>query len=902
MLQSFHSQASSIILYTESRLRAWLSAHLKNHLGPHWIDQIPPDMLERWNARSQEPIHPGQDPLFALAASDIPDCLQIAEYKSFAISRSLYAPLTQADFNAAINALYSLRNIVLHNRMPVTQLHVTQLLAVLEFLAQMSPEFFSDLLAGHSIPQAPAQVANNQDNLISNLPTMDYQADGGFVGRRQDLKTLTDLLTSNVHRVISIVGPGGTGKTALAHQVCTQLADSAKSPQAILWMSAKTEVLTSGIEELEPHPLATYASFVEACVAILYDAETTAAISLFDAEQLLNDALESLPGGILFCIDNLETIEDEQIRRFIIDLPPPHKCLITSRIGLGQVERRYELAELADQDAKVLLRTVARQRQLDAISQMSDEDISRFLQHSTKYPLAIKWVLGQLAAGRPMETVLAQLANPAGDLIQFCFRALYEEALTDTARHVLQLLSLCEHGLPAGTIAYSLDSDREPIEDALALLQRTSLVLHNAATGSGSALESVYSLGHLTRKFVRATADPLPEGLSQARVRLQGLRVFGNDDLELQSPSSQQERIAQRLIQEGRSHAFRGDFGKAESVLRKAIVQAPNYFFAHLNLGNVLFKAQWYEEASVSIQRALDIQPDNVRAMVLMGHVYRNQGRLEEAEELYMRAFRIDPENHLVLFAVGECHKAALRYDEADSFLRKALVAAVRDGNKYSRRNILNSLCQVLMDRSVLQVEFYQKMLWLDEAQKLVRILLESQEMPPDERVFVVWGHLLMARGRTIMTRKSEAELMCRAQEDVVQWLRRSVGVLDSFQDRLVGELVGVLAALTMYHDQVLLFGEVVVGCEAMLSAQGDPKLDAAVLVGRNISNLEVSKISRVKDGYGFLENDLFFHFSNVVNRIDLPTLRGGLAVRYVPGRDKRDRPIARALLVSLPD
>ena len=111
-------------------------------------------------------------------------------------------------------------------------------------------------------------------------------------------------------------------------------------------MSAKEEKLTAnGIERIEP----TFRTYEEVLDSIL---ETMGWLDNINdpietKEQCVAVILRANDRGILLVVDNLETITDDRVIEFIKDIPPPNKVLITSRLGLGEVERRWPIKEMS---------------------------------------------------------------------------------------------------------------------------------------------------------------------------------------------------------------------------------------------------------------------------------------------------------------------------------------------------------------------------------------------------------------------------------------------------------------------------------------------------------------------------------------------------------------------------
>jgi LuxR family glucitol operon transcriptional activator len=91
-----------------------------------------------------------------------------------------------------------------------------------------------DFAATLTIPE----TLDDTTRILHNLPQSEFD-DTGFVGRDRELNELKRALSGS-YPIVTVVGEGGLGKTALALKACYDLLDDAESGlDAIVWTTAK---------------------------------------------------------------------------------------------------------------------------------------------------------------------------------------------------------------------------------------------------------------------------------------------------------------------------------------------------------------------------------------------------------------------------------------------------------------------------------------------------------------------------------------------------------------------------------------------------------------------------------------------------------------------------------------
>lgn len=300
---------------------------------------------------------------------------------------------------------------------------------------------------GHPLPVAPAAPAPGPTGTASSghhLP----QPLTSFIGREQELEQIQTLMQAGTSRLISLIGPGGIGKSRLALQI-------ARLTQPHFTNGAYFVSLT-GLQEVSAIPVA----ILDAMRVNLVAGATS------PTDQLLTHLA---PQHLLLVIDNLEHLMDGvELLLAILQAAPRVTLLVTSREQLNcQAEDRFLLTGLTTPTQRALAhaaQTAAVRLFCDRAYRLTKEfkltaqncgDVVRICQLVEGMPLAIELVttwLGELdCAG--LAAALAQnlsiLATTQRDLParHRSMQAVFDyswQLLTAREQHTLSQLALCQ--------------------------------------------------------------------------------------------------------------------------------------------------------------------------------------------------------------------------------------------------------------------------------------------------------------------------------------------------------------------------------------------------------------------------------------------------------------------------
>ena len=142
------------------------------------------------------------------------------------------------------------------------------------------------------------------------------------------------------------------------------------------------------------------------------------------------------------------------------------------------------------------------------------------------------------------------------------------------------------------------------------------------------------------------------------------------------APSRADHLNASTFIEKGWSLLSLGDHGGAVASLERALELAPNDPQAMSMMGWALMLQEKYDEALLNFQRVLMKEPLNSLARINVGYICLKKRIFGEAIEHLSKAIRLDNDRKATLYAhyyLGLLYLEREMYDDAQTFLRKSI-------------------------------------------------------------------------------------------------------------------------------------------------------------------------------------------------------------------------------------
>lgn len=600
---------------------------------------------------------------------DFQEPLEIINSNSGYISEDLKRRINK--ITPLITTLTPIRNRVFHNR-PLQPDDFPNVQEISNKLRKDKDTWKSLRETLHGLSTDPyflfnyrAKVYRDIDEIKSySLPLPDFD-ETGFIGRERILKDLIQTC-NGPYPVITIVGEGGIGKTALCLKLAYDILDSNNNPfDTIIWVTCKSSLLTSSeIIRIERS--------IKDSLGLFSDVEYK--LSGQTTENPIVEILEYLKEfKILLILDNLETVLDDRIRNFLKKLEGQSKVIITTRIGVGAYEYPVKLEPLSSSESVQLLRSIAIARKVNSISNLKNENLLEYCKQMSFNAGFIKWFVSAVQYGKRPEKLLS---NPS-IFLDYCMSNVYEY-LTDSAKKLLSSMLYIRERLSVAELSMFDETDPVDVQKALQELLTTNFI-HFQSYPVESSFLSTYELTELSRAYL-LKHHPIPENLAKqyAKKRNQLIsleeQVQSGQSGDLYSAkniyvSSRTELIVAKYLRQAMNKIFQKKYDESEELINRAKEMAPDYFEVYRAGAFLKYYQGDLSEAGNLYEAAIDLKPKHAPLRLFYGgFLLRNNNPSKAFEEL-SKANEIDTESTKIKIELARANMYLKNFEKALTML-----------------------------------------------------------------------------------------------------------------------------------------------------------------------------------------------------------------------------------------
>ncbi len=522
---------------------------------------------------------------------------------------------------------------------------------------------------GYVLGIALPSPEEDPDNFRHNLPLPDFE-DTGFLGRVQQRADLLKLCFGP-YPVVSVVGDGGLGKTALALATAYDIVEHSQNPfDSVVWVTAKATRLT-------PNEIVNIEGAIRDSLGLIQDVATTLIGGPVD--DPLHEVLDYLTEfKLLLILDNLETVLDDRLRTFLSKMPSGSKVLITSRIGVGAYEYPLKLGPMDDVEAERLLVALSQIRGVDSLCRTPRATLGSYCRRMFNSPGFIKWFVSAVQTGARPERVLAN----ADVLLDFCVANVYSYLSRDSRLVLAAMLTLAgEHSL--AELSFLTELPARDLERILQELLTTNMVTMSAGA-KGSTPESCFRLSDLPREYLAKHHPVPPEQQKKVVVARRRLRAT-QERLKAQmrtnpyaaatiSIRTRSDLLVGRYLVEALDLHRRDIQDLANERIDEARRLAPDYFEVYRILGFVRATTGDVFGAREAYDAAVSLEPAHAPLRLFYaGFLLRSLDDLDGALSELEVAERLDPEAAPVQLELARCFLFARQFEAARTRLDRLL-------------------------------------------------------------------------------------------------------------------------------------------------------------------------------------------------------------------------------------
>jgi tetratricopeptide (TPR) repeat protein len=825
-----------------SALEQDLRSEIETSLGEEELTEIlSADEIEKAIDRRPRGVQIPDNPHLStlIPYLDFGDSIKILNRNKSKLPKELQEALRR--INPRLDRTTQIRNRVAHSR-PMEIDDLSNILEVTSELQSMSANYWHHTTETvNRLKIDPSYVLGLTITLptdrprgpMHNLPVADFD-ETGFFGRREQLAQIKRRL--NNYPVVSVIGDGGIGKTSVALKIAYELLDDGKQNfDAIVWVTAKTTTITG-------HEFRRINDAIEDSLGLFNSAaEVLGPGATGDPVREIQEYLENF--RVLLILDNLETVLDNRLREFLLDVPAGSKVLLTSRISAG-VENTVHLGPLNPEDSERLLRTLARIRDISVLKTADSAAMAVYSEKMQGRPAYIKWFVSGVQSGRRPEEIL----SADGEFLDFCMSNVYEY-LNDESKSVLRCMQVLPGSRSQGEISFLINKNAGVTQETLLDLIRTNFIQMNSQYDVQAAVDTSYDITEFAKSYLDRRHPPSSLQRREVLQRNKELHHLGRTlkvensrspyDANTVDVRDSRDYSTARLLREAISDATLEKYEAALATCREAQLLSPTFSEAWRVEAHIQELCANYPAARIAYERAHELASDSPTLCYFYGKFLVDEGTdLAKGLEFLRRAASLDASQAAIYQQMCWLLYTMNQYDEA--------LAAATHTFSLKPNYEQGSFCLIIGLRSA-----QRRILELDEESDLesaLEIAERAIQLTELSWVDLVVGEAL---DRMTLIASELTDIQSMIDDD---WLRRKA---EEYRARLLERV-----------------------------RQVDPEH-----LGR-----KVGKIRNIPPGnvFGFIESEMkvyFFHLRNLDSETDWPYMQPGALVSFSPYQDPGREP-----------
>jgi tetratricopeptide (TPR) repeat protein len=580
-------------------------------------------------------------------------------------------------------------------------------------------------------PERPEVAGPARARFVNQPPVA---APAYFQDRHNESEQIGKFLRAADQRIMTVVGRGGVGKTAMVCRLLKSL-EGGQLPDDL------GELDVDGIVYLSPsgaHPVRFPNLFHDLCWLLPDDAADRLQQLYKDPHQtptaLMRALLDAFPSGrVVVLLDNFEDlidassaelgltdkVLDEALRALLAAPPHAVKVIVTTRVApralLLDHPERQRLLDLDEGLGSPYAEEVLRARDPDGLLGLltaDDELLGRARERTRGYPRALEALAAILSAdrGTTLPELLDQTAGLPGNVVQ----ALVGEAfnrLDPLAQQVMQALAIYPVPVPPVAVDYLLQP-YQPAIDAVPVLSRLvnmQFVRRDAGRFYLHQVDRDYALSRLP------DGPPADRDADPPRFTRQALWHRGAGYYEQTRTPREDWKTLDDLAPQLAEFELRcqgGDYHTAAHVLLGI-----DYDYL-MQWGHYRLTADLHER----LQGHLDDPRTNAASKCNLGTCYGSLGQVPRAIELYQQALSIARNvgdrggEAAYLSGLGGCFYDLGQIPRAIELYEQALSISCDVGNRETEANNRGNLgnCYHLLGQIPRAIELYEQALSID--------------------------------------------------------------------------------------------------------------------------------------------------------------------------------------------